>query len=183
MIRLLKEKNYNIMQFQPFLDYIDFLESQGYTQNTELEEYDWIEEKYNNEDVELKILSYKNQEKEWVTILKTKNNVKIEQIEFMAYNEYYCQKLNQDYNRVIKYAAHFEDEEFTRMVCSTFRYRDNNYLDGWRELRKFEVADLDKVMYSKQMNLMELILWVYKNIAEFYEVISLKEVKELKLNY
>lgn len=89
------------------------------------------------------------------------------------------------YNRIIKYSAHFEDEEFTRMVTSNFSYQDNNFLNGWRELRKFEVQDLDKVMYCKDMNLTELTMMADKKISEFYEAISLRgdEVKELKLEY
>lgn len=186
MIRLLKENNFDIMEFQPFLDYINYLETQGYEQTNESSKYGWIEENYQNEEYNLKILSFKDEEKEWVTVNKYKNNIKIEQVEFVTFTETYClQSKNHDYNRLIEYSAHFEDEEFTRMVCSAFWYKDNNYLSGWRELRKFDVIDLGKVLYSPQMNLKELTSMADDEITEFYEVISLKEdeVKELKLNY
>lgn len=187
MIELLKKQNYDILKFQPFIDYIAFLETQGYEFVSEKEEYDWVEYLAKGKNHELKILSMKDKKKEWVTIYKTKNeNERFEQVEFMFFNENYMKICGeQDYNYIVQYAAHFEDDEFTRMVCSAYKYKNNNLLNGWRELRKFDVQDLNEVMYSKMMNLTELILWADKKIFEFYEVITLKgeEVKELKLEY
>lgn len=186
MVELLKEKNYDVMNFKPFIDYIAYLESRKYSPLTVEEKYGWIDEKYEGENHILQILTFKDKEKEWVSIYKYKNQrEKFEQIEFMTFNEKYFE-LNdsQDSNRVIYYAAHFEDEQFTRMVCSGYAYQDNELLDGWRELRKFAVEDLEKVMYSKSMNLTELTGIADEKISEFYEVISLKEeVKKLKLGY
>ena len=62
MIRLLKEKQFDIIQFKPFLDYISFLETQGYTQMTESSNHEWKEENYQNEEFDLKILTFKDNE-------------------------------------------------------------------------------------------------------------------------
>ncbi len=187
MIDLLIKNNYELLQFAPFTDYIAFLETQGYEFVSESESHGGVEYKAQCEDHELKILSMKDDEKEWITVYKMRDDGEhFEQVEFMLFNEHYMKKYGEkDYNRIIKYSAHFEDDEFTRLVTSAFSYKDNNFLGGWRELRKFEVQDLDKVMYCKDMNLSELTMMADQKISEFYEVISLrgKEVKELKLEY
>lgn len=187
MTDLLIKNKYELLEFEPFTDYIAFLETQGYEFVSESEINGWVEYIAKCEDHELKILSMKDKEKEWITVYKTRNeNERFEQVEFMLFNENYMKSYGpKKYNRIIKYSAHFEDEEFTRMVTSNFSYQDNNFLNGWRELRKFEVQDLDKVMYCKDMNLTELTMMADKKISEFYEAISLRgdEVKELKLEY
>ena len=187
MLDLLIKNNYELLQFEPFIDYIAFLEKQGYEFVSESERNDWVEYIAKVEDHELKILSMKDKDKEWITVYKTRDGYeRFEQVEFMLFNENYMKNYGEKYyNHIIKYSAHFEDEKFTRMVCSSFFYKENTFLDGWRELRKFDVQDLDKVMHSKRMNLSELTMWADKKISEFYEVISLRgeEVKELKLEY
>ncbi|MDE6292877.1 MAG: hypothetical protein K2L98_04265 [Bacilli bacterium] len=187
MTDLLRKNKYELLDFEPFTDYIAFLETQGYEFVSESASNGWVEYIAQCEDHELKILSIKDQEKEWITVYKTRNELeRFEQVEFMLFNENYMKNYGKKkYNRIIKYSAHFEDEEFTRMVTSNFSYKDNIFLNGWRELRKFEVQDLDKVMYCKDMNLTELTMMADKKISEFYEVISLRgdEVKELKLEY
>ncbi len=187
MLNLLRKSNYKTLAFQPFLDYITFLEEQGYEFVSESEEYGWSDYRAECQEHSLEILSFKDEEKEWISIYKTRNEIeRFEQIEFMSFNEKY-RRINpkQKYNHVIKYAGHFEDEEFARIVCSGYSYEDNILLGGWRKLRKFAVQELDKVMYSKTMNLQELTMMADEKINEFYEVIDLKddEVKELKLGY
>lgn len=187
MIQLLKKHNYDILKFQPFIDYMAFLKKQRYVFISKEEEYEWIEYIAKLMDHKLKILSMKDKEKEWISFYKIRNEDEyFEQVEFMLFNENYMKFYGKkECNHIIKYSAHFEDEEFTRMVCSNYLYKDNTLLKGWRELRKFAVEDLDKVMYSKSMNLTELVFWADKKIFEFYEVKTLKgdEVKELKLEY
>lgn len=187
MVELLKQKKYDIVNFEPFIECINELEKLEYTFISVKEEYDWIEEWYEGYDHSLEILTFKDKEKEWISIYKFHDqDERFEQIEFMIFNENYCKSYHQqDYNCVVYYAAHFEDEQYTRMVCSGYTYKDSKLIKGWRELRKFDVNDLDKVMYSKSMNLKELTIMADDKITEFCEVISLKkeEVKELKLEY
>ena len=187
MLNLLIKNEYELLNFLPFTDYIAFLETQGYEFASESESNGFVEYIAQCADHKLKILSTKDKEKEWITFYKIREDGEhFEQVEFMLFNEYYMKTFGEkDYNRVIKYCAHFEDEEFTRMVTSGYSYQNNDFLGGWRELRKFEVQDLDKVMYSKSMNLSELTMMADDKISEFYEVISLRgeEVKELKLEY
>ncbi len=187
MLKFLTKNNYELLKFEPFTDYIAFLETQGYEFVSESERNGWVEYIAQCEDHELKILSLKDPDKEWVTVYKTRDGIeRFEQVEFMHFTEDYMKKYGEkDHNRIIKYCAHFEDEEFTRMVTSGYFYKDNNFLKGWRELRKFEVQYLDEVMYCKDMNLSELTMMADEKISEFYEVISLRgeEVKELKLEY
>lgn len=186
MVDLLKQKNYDVAHFKPFMDYIEYLESLGYKNISTEESHGFIEEHYEGKDHTLEISTMKDEHKEWVSFYKDRNNVRYEQIEFMAFNEAYAKFSDcRDYNRVIVYAAHFENEEFTHMVCSGYRYLDNKFLDGWRELRKFGAADIDKVIYSSHMNLTELTGIADEKITEFEEIKSLKgkEVKELILGY
>lgn len=121
MLDLLIKNNYELLQFQPFIDYIAFLETQGYEFVSESERNAWIEYTAACEDHNLKILSFKDNYKEWITVYKIRNDAKFEKIEFMNFNEKHREVYGkEDYNNFITYSAHFEDEKFTRMVCSSF---------------------------------------------------------------
>lgn len=187
MIEILKQKNYDATHFQPFTDYIAYLESLGYKHISTEESHGDIIEKYEGVDHNLKIITMKDTEKEWISIYKSRTDEgNFEMIDFMILYEEYQKRSNcWDYNRIIKYAAHFEDEEFTSMVCSGYTYQDDNLLSGWRKLRKFAVDDLYKVIYSKNMPLSELVMCADMKINKFEEEKNLEgnEVKELILGY
>ena len=187
MVELLKQGNYDVTHFQPFMEYIKSLEQIGYKLLSVEEGHEFIDEKYEGENHTLEILTMKNKNEEWVSIYKYKNqHERFEQIEFMTFSdEYFAFYGPKNYNQIINYSAHFEDEQFASIVCSCYSYKDNQLIDGWRKLRKFDVRELEKVMYSKSMNLKELTMMADEKISEFKESISLKgdKVKELKLGY
>ncbi len=184
MLKIFKDKNYEATNFSPFIYYLNILEESGYNTMSYLSEKDSdkIVLTYDNEKIE--ILGKKTREYEWICIYKfNANNEKYEQIEFMIYLP--SSNTLEKHNRIIKYAAHLEDELYSRLVWSSFYYKDNEYLKGKRELRKITVEDLSKIFYSKTMNLSELVTLADSKIFEFYEIKTLigEEVKELILEY
>lgn len=186
ILELIKKQNVEILKFSPFLDYVSQLQKEG-IEFVSYESDSWYQKIiFQNSYYKLEICAIKEDNYEWISFYKYKNDEKYEQIEFMAYTKAYQEFTGtKDHNRIIKYSAHFDDEEFTKMVYAVYSYQDNNFLGGFRNLRKFAVQDLYKVMYSKNMNLTELVGIADKKITKFYEIIDLKvdEVKELKLEY
>lgn len=184
MIDIFKAYGYESTTFIPFTDYLKTLETDDYIQISYQEKNGYQEFNLTYKDELVDVLGLKERDYEWITIYRTNSKGEVyEQIEFMIYLPN-CE-LDQDHNRIVQYSAHFDDETYSRIVWSSFFYKDNKYLQGKRELRKITIEDLAKIFYSKTMNLTELVSLADQKIEEFASKISLKEdeVKELKLEY
>lgn len=184
MLNLLQEQNYDVLTFTPFVDYVKTLDEGNYQLiSNEIDNYFQTIIASNGEEF-IKILMFKDKEKEWVSIYRYyEEGYTFEKVEFMHFNDEHMESMKEDYNNVIKYSAHLDDETYSRVICSAFSYKDNELLGGWREKRKIAIEDLPKIYY-KGMNLTELIGIADDKIFEFYEVISEKEeVNKLILEY
>ena len=185
MLETISSKNYKVLEFILFVEYVQSLELVAKQLLKDEEKNGLRELIYKFEDYFMKILILKDKEKEWVCFYKYKEErFNFEQIDFMLYTDSYHEDGILKYNNVIYYSAHFDDDKFSRLVTSGYTYKDNEYLCGWREKRKIDIEDLSKII-TWGMNLTELTSRAEKNYLDFYEAISLKddEVPKLILGY
>lgn len=191
MFETISKREYKVLEFSPFIDYV---KSYDKCDKVLLKEEFKIYSKgesclklvYQLNDEFIKILIYKDKEKEWASFYKYKEERwNYEQIEFLLDTEGYRIEDGIEYNNVIKYSAHLDDSEFSKIVNSAFTYKDNEYLCGWRQKRKIDIHDLPKVVVSSGINLTELVMRAERELLDFYEAISLKEgeVSKLVLGY
>lgn len=191
MLESIRKRKYKVLEFLPFVDYVKNFdniekvlikeESKAYRNNSSC-----LKLIYKLNDEYIKILIYKDKEKEWASFYKYREERwNYEQIEFLLDTEGYRLEDGIEYNNVIKYSAHLDDENYSKIVNSTFTYKDNEYLCGWREKRKIDINDLPKVVLGMGMNLTELVMRAEKAFLDFYEAITLKEgeVPKLVLGY
>ncbi len=95
-----------------------------------------------------------NNGKWWSIYRYHSNGVVYEQIEIITFSE---MKENK-YNRVIKYAGHIEDDNYSYIMCSGYSYLDQQIVNSWKRTRTVPIEDLKLIQYSDDMNLTELIL-------------------------
>ncbi|MCH5166819.1 MAG: hypothetical protein J1F35_02905 [Erysipelotrichales bacterium] len=185
MLENISKVHYKILEFLPFVDYIKSLDNFKCTLISDEEKYDWRTIEYQIENEFIKILILKDKEKEWVGVYRS-NSQKVcyEQIDFLIYTEENRKYNGLEYNNVIRYSAHFDDEKYSKLVTSAFTYLDNEYLTGWRQKRKIAIEDLSKII-TDEMNLSELIMRAEQKLLDFYEAINLEEgeVHKLVLGY
>lgn len=185
MLETISNKDYKILEFIPFVEHVKSLEMFENKLLKDEEKNGWHNLIYQFKDYFIKIIILKDKEKEWICFYKYKEERwNFEQIDFMLYTDSYHEDDSLEYNNVIKYSAHIDDDKFSRLVTSGYTYKDNEYLCGWREKRKIDIEDLSKII-TWGMNLTELTSRAEKNYLDFYEAISLKddEVPKLILGY
>lgn len=90
----------------------------------------------------------------WWSICRYHSNyVKYEQIDVIIFNII----KEEQYDTVIKYSGHIEDDSYSYITCSCFSYLNNEFVSSWKSTRVVPIQDLMKIQYSKNMNLTELI--------------------------
>ena len=185
MLETISNKDYKVLEFIPFIEYVKSLEMLENKLLKDEEQYGWRELIYQFNDYFIKILIFKDNEKEWICFYKYKEERwNFEQIDFMLYTDSYHEDDSLEYNNVIKYSAHIDDDKFSKLVTSAFTYKDNEYLCGWRQKRKIDIEDLQKIIIWG-MNLTELTMRAEDKLLDFYEAITLyeDEVPKLILGY
>ena len=190
MLENISKKNYKALKFKPLVDYIKSLEkfnsllikdeeiifSQG---DSSYELIYKINEEYMN------IIILKDCEKEWISFYRyDRNDICYEEIVFLIFTSEKRKEDGIEYNNVIRYSAHFEDELYSKLITSAYTYLDNKYINGWRQKRKISIEDLKKIFVDNRA-VSELPSRAEEKMLDFYEAIDLKEgeVKQLVLGY
>lgn len=81
------------------------------------------------------------------------DGIKYEQIDVLVFDKV----KDDEYNRVIKYSGHIEDEKYSYIMCSGYSYLDEKIVSSWKQSRVVQVEDLNVIQYCKDMSLPELI--------------------------
>lgn len=97
----------------------------------------------------------------WSIYRYHENGIKYEQIDCIMYDQVKDRK----YDQVIKYAGHIEDDSYSYIICSSFVYLNQKLKTSlsFKKTRVVPIYDLDKIQYTKNMNLTELIIMADKN--------------------
>jgi len=152
MIQLIKKIDSSLLGIQPIVEYLrQFEKCEIINEDIEVDNSE-INILFENELI--KILYIKISMGRWLSIYRYHSDgMKYEQTDLMLFDE---TKKN-EYNSIIKFSGHVEDDNYSYITCSCFSYLDNYLIRGWRQARVVPVQDLCEIQYSKDMNLTELI--------------------------
>ena len=114
----------------------------------------------------------------WTVYRMHSDGTRYEQVDTLLYNG----DLDRNYNCLIKYSAHMEDQRYSYIRCSGHSYLDDQLVQSWQENRVVPVEDLSKIQYCKNMNLTELIGMTDEKSSHIIKKESLKNVKTLVLS-
>lgn len=192
MLEIIKKKEYELLTFPPFIEYIEKLEKENFVLLKDIADRDWRREIiFKNEKEFLKILILLQETDESCQISKYKEKYyKYMQTCFNLYTKDGIEVFKPVYSREIRHASYTIDGEYAKTLTSGFGYNGNEYVVDSGRIRKRKIAkeDLEKII-TCGMNLQELTLRVEKLRAEkmldFYECINEDkgEVRKLKLSY
>lgn len=176
MYKLLEKLNFPVHDFDVIKEYLE-----------QFKNYEILEENVNNytgaikllcNDEIFKILFLEISDGKWWSIYRYHNdNSKFEQIDILSFDEIRDNK----YNQVIKYSAHFEDENYSYLTCSGHSYLNGEFCNSWKQSRTIPVSELPKVQYSKSMNLTELIIMTDRKCNNIIKEEYVENDKVLKL--
>lgn len=105
------------------------------------------------------------------------DGTKYEQTEIQLFNEVQDGK----YNRVIYFSGHSEDDTFSHIIWSGYRFLNDKLVTGRQETRVVPKKDLEKIQYDKDMNLKELVGMADDKSDQIINKRSLTRVRKLDL--
>ena len=188
MINLLEtimKIDYVACEFEEFINYIKSLDEYDTTLIKDDNNKTGRTIEYQVGDEFFKIIILKDSKKEWISFYRyDKNKVNYEEIAFLIFTNENIKEDGIEYNRVIRYSAHFDDDKYSKIITSASTYLDNKYICGWRQKRKISIEDLSKIFIDNRA-ISELPSRAEEKMLDFYEAIDLKEgeVKHLVLGY
>ena len=174
MLKSLKEEGYQLLDEEVLLDYIKFLESNGY-KLTGIEPSSLMNYLiFSNGVNECHVFTLDTSTNEWITFEIYDGNTKREQVEFIK---------NLENNKVaIYYCGHFTEGEKEKIVVSGYTLDYGVINISWAKRREMSVEDFNSY-YDNSMDLKELVLRADVKGINYQSSEDLKNEKKLKLGY
>ena len=174
MLKSLKEEGYQLLNEEVLLDYIKFLESNGY-KLTGIEPSSLMNYLiFSNGVNECHVFTLDTSTNEWITFEIYDGNTKREQVEFIK---------NLENNKVaIYYCGHFTEGEKEKIVVSGYTLDYGVINISWAKRREMSVEDFNSY-YDNSMDLKELVLRADVKGINYQSSEDLKNEKKLKLGY
>ena len=152
LIQVIKKIDSSLLENQTIMEYLK--QFKKYKTVNEDIETDNGEINIFSENELIKIIYIKISSGKWWSIYRYHlDGTKYEQIDSILFDEV---KEN-EYNRIIKFSGHVEDDNYSYITCSCGSYLDNKLIRSWKKARVVPIQDLYEIQYSKNMNLTELI--------------------------
>lgn len=165
----------SLLNIKPIIEYLSAFENYEVLETNIDEEMGNISLLCNGEIIAIYFINVKYAR--WWSIYKYHEDDTIyEQIDAILFNE----KQEASYNRMIKFAGHIEDDNYSYLTVSCYSYLDDKFIRSWKHIRKIKIEDLNLVQYSKHMNLTELISLVDHDMKNI-EVLERHDSRNTKL--
>lgn len=176
MRQLIKKLDSSLLEIYPIVEYLSQFEE--YTVENENIEKDSGEIIISSENELLNIIFMKIADRKlWNIYRYHQDGIKYQQIDVIIYDK--IQK--KEYNRVIKFSEHIEDDDYSYITCSCFSLLNDEIIKSWRKHRVVSIQDLPKIQYSKNMSLTELLCMSDDKNIHFIKKEEQKDVKRLIL--
>lgn len=185
MLETISKVNYVALGFKEFTDYVKSLDKLETILNKDETNAGGRVIEYQVADEFYEIIILKDNEKEWISFYRfDSNKINYEEVVFLIYTDENRKEDGIEYNMIIRYSAHFDDNKYSKLITSAYTYLDDKYISGWRQKRKIDIEDLPKIFIDNRA-VSELPSRAEDIMLDFYEAIDFKEgeVKKLILGY